>query len=150
MNNLTIYDDNAYTVFNQYSLEEIDTHFAVMTNDGFKGVISNNNISNEDKFKIYVQVIKFSQLIDPQSAIILYEYMSGLNNDQIDIVSKLPINQYLFFKYLPTVELIEKYFNNDNKINKINKINGITSNTIISKDERIKFMQTIINYLKIN
>ena len=147
MINFTIYDDNAYTVFKNFSLEEINTQFAVMTNDGFKGVISNNNISNEDKFKIYVQVIKYSQLIDPQSAHILYQYMSGLHNDQIDIISKLPINQYLFFKYLPTVELIEKYFNHDNKLN---KINGINSNTIISKEDRTKLMQKIINYLKIN
>ena len=147
MNNLTIYDNNTYTVFKNYSSEEINTHFAVMTNDGFKGVISNNNISNEDKFKIYIHVIKNSQLIDPQSAVILYEYMSGLSKDQIDEVSKLPINQYLFFKYLPTIELIEKYFNHDSKLN---KINGINSNTLISKEERTNFINKIINYLKIN
>jgi hypothetical protein len=147
MNKFIVYDDNTFTIFKNYSLEEIYKNFAVMTNDGFKGVISNNNISDEDKFKIYIQTVEFSQLIDPQSAIILYEYMSGLNKDQIDIVSKLPINQYLFFKYLPTVELIEKYFNHENKIN---KIDGINSNTIISQEEHRNIMQKIIKYLKIN
>ena len=146
MFNFTIYDDNAYTVFKNYSLEEINTHFAAMTNDGFKGVISNDNITNDDKFKIYIQVLEFSQLIDPQSALILYEYMNRLSDDQIDIISKLPINQYLFFKYLPSVKLIEKYFNHDNKLN---KINGINSNTFISKDERNQLVQKIINNLKI-
>ncbi len=146
MYNFTIYDDNAYTVFKNYSLEQINTHFAAITNDGFKGVISNKNISDEDKFNIYTQVLQFSQLIDPQSAVILYEYMSGLNDDQIDIVSKLPINQYLFFKHLPSVKLIEKYFNHDNKLN---KVNGINSNIIINKEEKKQLMQKIINNLKI-
>lgn len=144
MNTFTIYDNNTYTMFKNYSLEEINKHFAVMTNDGFKGVINNNNIEAHDKFKIYVHIINFSQLIDPESAVILYEYMSSLNEEQIDIVSKLSICSYLFFKYLPTVELIEKYFNHDNKVN---KINGINSNTIISKEERKQLVQNIINNL---
>ena len=143
----TVYDDNTYTMFKNYSLEEINKHFDIMTNDGFKGVINNDNIKDQDKFKIYVQVIEFSKLIDPQSAVILYEYLSGLNETQIDIVSKLIINPYLFFKYLPNIELIEKYFNNENKLN---KINGIKANTLISNDERKQLVQNIINNLKIN
>jgi hypothetical protein len=143
----TVYDDNTYTMFKNYSLEEINKHFDIMTNDGFKGVINNDNIKDQDKFKIYVQVIEFSKLIDPQSAVILYEYLSGLNETQIDIVSKLIINPYLFFKHLPNIELIEKYFNNENKLN---KINGINANTLISNDERKQLVQNIINNLKIN
>lgn len=145
MNNFIIYDNNAYTTFKNYSLEEINTHFENMTNDGFKGVISNNNITSKDKFDIYIQIIKFSQLIDPKSSTILYEYMSELNDVQIDLVSKLNISQYLFFKYLPNIKLIEKYFNHENNSH---KINGINANINITKEEKTKIMQKII--LKIN
>lgn len=147
MNNFIIYDNNSYTIFKEYSLEEIVYHINDMTNDGFKGVILNNHISDQEKFNIFIKVFNSSKLIDPQSAVILYEYMSGLSEEQINIVSKLSINDYLFFKYLPNVNLIEKYMNPDNKIN---KIQGILKNENISKDERTTIINKIVNNLKIN
>ncbi len=147
MNNLMIYDNNSYTIFKEYSLDEIIYHISDMTNDGFKGVICNNNISNQEKFNIFIKVFNSSKLIDPQSAVILYEYMSGLSEEQIDIVSKLSVNDYLFFRYLPTVNLIEKYMGPDNKIN---KIQGVLKNENISKEERTTIINKIVNNLKIN
>ena len=99
MNILMIYDNNSYTIFKEYSLDEIIYHISDMTNDGFKGVISNNHISDQEKFNIFIKVFNSSKLIDPQSAVVLYEYMSGLSEEQIDIVSKLSVNDYLFFRY---------------------------------------------------
>jgi hypothetical protein len=67
-----------------------------------------------------------------------YEHIKNLSEEQIDKISKLKINWYLFFRYLPNINLIKKYYINDS-----NKFHGITKNDNITQEER---KQLINNY----
>jgi hypothetical protein len=94
-----------------------------------------SNLSYSNKFKLYYDIMSDPNNIYVDSHHAYYIYMSSLTENDIDIISKLKINQYLFFKYLPNIDLIKKYYTNDS-----NKIHGITKNENITKDERYKIL----------
>ena len=103
------------------------------------------NLSYNDKFKKYCDIfINNSDEINNNHQI--YKYLSFFNQNEIDILYNmynLNINKYMFFRYLPNLHLIEKYF--DKNKTDSNAFHGITKNINISDIERKNLVKNILS-----
>jgi len=97
--------------------------------------VSNTNLSDSDKFNKFIDIISDTNNKYINSHHEYYIYMQSLSEEQIYEISKLKVNKYLFFKYLPNIQLINKYYTKDS-----NKFQGVLNNTNITKDERNYFI----------
>ena len=109
------------------------------TNNYSLNFLQDSNLTDSDKFELYYKLMSDPNNVYLDSRHEYYEHMQNLSEDQIDKISKLRINNYLFFKYLPNVNLIKKYYINDS-----NKFHGITNNCNITRDERQMLIDNIL------
>jgi hypothetical protein len=141
--NFIVYDDANYNLFvNMTSTTQIEQNLPSMRTDGVKGMLSNPHISDDDKFNIYRKIFAAdsNSTIDTHSTVILYEYMSTLTEDKIDLIATWStIHDYQFFRHLPSLQLIEKYFI-ANDSNQSNKLHGVTNNALIDRNDRRGFL----------
>ena len=72
-----------------------------------------------------------------------YMQITNFTEEQIDALSKLDVNNYLFFRFLPNIGLVYKYFTN-----KSIQAHGVTHNTNLSQAERKQFMKMVLTNLK--
>ncbi len=101
-----------------------------------KSFLYNSSLSSDEKFNMYYNALKESEnTMDHE----YYEYLEFLTEEQIDKVSALKINNYMFFRYLPNIELIKKYYTQDS-----NKFHGVTKNIKISSEERKNFIKSVL------
>lgn len=142
MTEITVYDTNNYNLFNSLkNIDQIEKMLPDMTSDGFKGLVANNHISDNDKFNLFLKILNSNTRMS-NDTIILYDYVSKLSEEQIDAVYHQPINDYEFFRHLPSIQLIKKYYND---INKSNKFHGITNNIIINSSDRKELIFELLN-----
>jgi hypothetical protein len=101
-----------------------------------KSFMYNSSLSSDEKFDMYYNALKECEnTMDHE----YYQYLEYLTEEQIDKISTLQINQYMFFSYLPNIELIKKYYTNDS-----NKFHGVTKNIQISSEERKNFIKAVL------
>ncbi len=101
-----------------------------------KSFLYDSSLSSDEKFNMYYNALKESEnTMDHE----YYEYLEFLTEEQIDKVSALKINYYMFFRYLPNIELIKKYYTQDS-----NKFHGVTKNIQISSEERKSFIKSVL------
>lgn len=101
-----------------------------------KSFMYNSSLSSDEKFNMYYNELKqFENTMDHE----YYEYFEYLTEEQIDKISTLSINNYMFFRYLPNIKLINKYYTNDS-----NKFHGVTKNIQISNEERKDFIKAVL------
>jgi len=116
--------------------------------DDLEILIKNNLISGHEKFLAYKTSMFGCNSLVNINDYRYYEYLKLFSPDEIDEISKLSINQYYFFKFLPTFELIKKYLNtlmDDNNPRVL--LQGISSNTNISSNERKDLFQIIFKHV---
>lgn len=154
--NLGIKNGDIFNLY--YNLQNEDKKDSSITNSDFKAKSLNlNEMSQIDedifssimedwkysldyKFELIKYGIKNMTKMSKETSGILYSYLHLFSSDQIDQMYQLEPNNYWFFRYLPSVELIDKYWSKDS-----NKFHGITKNVVISDIER---SQLIKKYLK--
>ncbi len=101
-----------------------------------KSFLYDSSLSSDEKFNIYYNTLKECEnTMDHE----YYEYLEFLTEEQIEKVSALKINNYMFFRYLPNIELIKKYYTQDS-----NKFHGVTKNIQISSEERKNFIKSVL------
>ena len=98
-------------------------------------------LSYNDKFTRYYEICVKNMTITNLNHH-LYEGLNCFNEKEIDMISKLNINKYMFFRYLPNIHLIEKYYNT---MKDFNAFHGITQNINITKDERTNILRNILS-----
>jgi hypothetical protein len=101
-----------------------------------KSFMYNSSLSSDEKFDMYYNELKENPNTMEHE---YYEYMEKLTEEQIDKISTLSVNYYMFFRYLPSIELIKKYYTNDS-----NKFHGVTKNVQISNEERKDFIKAVL------
>lgn len=72
-----------------------------------------------------------------------YIQITNFTEEEIDALSKLDVNNYLFFRFLPNIGLVYKYFTN-----KSIQVHGVSHNTNLSLAERQQFIKMVFNNLK--
>jgi len=92
----------------------------------------------EQKFNLYHEIMINNNNMDHQ----LYSALSYFTETQIDKIFILDINKYMFFRYLPNIHLINKYFTQSN--NDSNAFHGITKNDNITNEERKECIKNIL------
>lgn len=102
------------------------------------------SLNKEDKFNIYYNIIINNNNMDND----LYSGLKYFTESQIDKIFILDINRYMFFRYLPNIYLINKYFIQTN--NDSNAFHGITKNDNITKEERQICIKNILAKKYIN
>jgi hypothetical protein len=100
------------------------------------------NLSYEDKFKKYYDIFE-NNLDEINLNHKLYEYLLFFNENEIDKIYDLKINMYMFFRYLPNIKLMEKYFNKN--LTDSNAFHGITKNINVSDIERKNLIKNILS-----
>jgi len=95
-------------------------------------------LDGEQKFNIYYNIIMQNNNMDND----LYLALKNFTESQIDKIFILDINRYMFFRYLPNIYLINKYFTQTN--NDSNAFHGITKNDNITNEERQEFIKNIL------
>ncbi len=98
-----------------------------------KSFMYDSSFSSDEKFNIYYNILKENPNTMEHE---YYEYMEKLTEEQIDKISTLSVNYYMFFSYLPSIELIKKYYTKDS-----NKFHGVTKNIKISNEDRKSFIK---------
>jgi len=101
--------------------------------------LKDSNLTDFDKFELFYKLMNDPNNVYLDSRHEYYEHIKNLSEEQIDKISKLKINGYLFFRYLPNVNLIKKYYVNDS-----NKFHGITKNDNITREERQMLIGNIL------
>jgi len=127
------------TINNITSYIEAISYLPYLKYDEFNILINNDKLSKDDIFNIYKEIMNNKSALHPGNTHVLYEYLINLSDDQIDQISKLQINNYYFFMYLPKIELIKKYWKIDSNI-----FHGITNNNCISVVERKELIKNIL------
>jgi hypothetical protein len=109
----------------------------------FLDIIRNPSI-NVDEFysNVYIHIVRNSGNRHFKICNSAYEFISRLNDAQIDELPFSTIGDHMFFRYLPSVRLISKYLS----IHGINSniFGGICYNTNISSDERKILLKSIL------
>ncbi len=101
-----------------------------------KSFLYDLSLSSDEKFNMFYNALKECEnTMDNE----YYEYLEFLTEEQIEKVSALKINNYMFFRYLPNIELIKKYYTQDS-----NKFHGVTKNIQISNEERKSFIKSVL------
>lgn len=96
-------------------------------------------LDGEEKFNLYyIIMINNNNNMDNN----LYSALKYFTESQIDKIYILEINRYMFFRYLPNITLINKYFKQSN--NDSNAFHGITKNDNITKEERQECIKNIL------
>jgi hypothetical protein len=99
---------------------------------------------NVDEFfdNVYLKIIENNGTKSFNICSGAYKFISKLSDEQIAKLPYSTIGDHMFFRYLPSVELINKYLSM-HKIN-ANILNGIGYNTNISAEERKLIMFSIL------
>ena len=103
---------------------------------------NNISISQTEKFEEYYITMTDKNNINDCIYIVL-QYFTEL---QIDKIYALSINKYLFFRNLPNIYLINKYFKKCNM--DINAFYGIIKNENIKKEEKTDYITKILTKKK--
>ena len=111
------------------------------TNNYSLNFFQDSNLTDSDKFELYYKLMSDPNNVYLDSRHEYYEHIKNLSEEQIDKISKLKINGYLFFRYLPNINLIKKYYVKDS-----NKFHGITKNDNITQEERKQLINDFFNY----
>ena len=127
------------TINNITSYTEAVSYLPYLKYDEFNILINNDKLSKEDIFNLYIDIMNNKSALCTYNTHVLYEYLINLSDDQIEQISKLQINNYYFFMYLPKIELIKKYWKLDSNI-----FHGITNNNRISVVERKELIKNIL------
>lgn len=146
--------DNNITL-NELNVKELDTinlyHINPKLNDDaindfsqidefqYDSIMMGLQYSLDTKFELTKCGIKNMTKLCKQTSGILYSYLYLFSSEQIETLYKLEPNNYWFFRYLPSVELINKYWSKDS-----NKFHGITKNVVISVNERSQLIKTFL------
>ena len=95
-------------------------------------------LDEEQKFNQYYNIIINNNNMDNN----LYMALKNFTESQIDKIFILDINRYMFFRYLPNIYLINKYFTQTN--NDPNAFHGITKNDNITTKEKEELIKNIL------
>ena len=118
-----------------------------LTLEQLSNILDDTSLDIDDVFNnIYFDIMNGESNINLDTCHKVYQYMNKLNKLQIDKISTLKINKNLFFRYLPSIELINEYLSKHNLNSNI--LNGISNNTNISQDEKKELIIFCINKIK--
>ena len=142
LNNLGVKDFDTIQLY--YINQETNVPFTIddsgqIDEIQYNAIMVDCKYSLEFKFELIKCAIKNMTKLSKDTSGPLYSYLYLFSPEQIDKLYQLEPNNYWFFRYLPSVELINKYWSKDS-----NKFHGLTKNVVISEDER---RQLIKKYL---
>lgn len=100
--------------------------------------LNDMSLDEEDKFIQYYNIMMHNNNMDND----LYSALKNFTESHIDKIFILDINRYMFFRYLPNIYLINKYFTQTN--NDSNAFHGITKNDNITTKERQELIKNIL------
>ena len=118
-----------------------------LTLEQLSNILDDTSLDINDVFNnIYFDIMSGKSNINLDTCHKVYKYMNKLDELQINQISTLKINENLFFRYLPSIELINEYLLKYNLNSNI--VNGLSNNTNISQDERKELIIFCINKIK--